>query len=156
MTEFSDNLFRERVTSKIVRTTDGYGWVEEERWIRQPNGTHITSQHIGHPDLHLPVIDDDLGLFKVFPSVTPGHQHVYIEKPIPWRQYKKLLKLLAKNGLADPEWVKLSLRRGKGFLRVIPPPPKPKPEPPKKLPRPDSNTLVREYIPKDPYNWGIY
>lgn len=65
---------------------------------------------------HYPVLDIDFPC-ELRPSKTEGHHHLLINRPMAWRHYKKILKSLAKAGVVDKDWVRLSLRRG--FSMVI-------------------------------------
>ena len=94
-------------------------------------GKHIMDVDVGHPAncitsgprvgdleaLHLPMLDDDGGRFRVAPSRTAGHQHVYIDKAITWKNYVRLLELLAELGLVDETWARLSISQGAATLR---------------------------------------
>lgn len=67
-------------------------------------------------DLHAPVIDVDLPI-RVIPSSTPGHYHLYIDKKMSWKAYRKLLKALVEAGLVEENWYKMSLRRRMTMVR---------------------------------------
>lgn len=69
-------------------------------------------------EYHLPVFDFDFECALV-PSSTKGHYHLYLEKPVPWRHYRRLLKSMEKAGLLQKGWVKASLKRK--FTSVRPP-----------------------------------
>lgn len=68
--------------------------------------------------VHLPILDDDRGLFHVIPSSTPGHQHVYINQPLEAEKWIELLKLLAEVNIVDPKWAKASIEQGTATLRM--------------------------------------
>lgn len=76
----------------------------------------------GAPDgpysMHGPILDDDGGLFRVVPSRTPGHQHVYVNKSIPWAKFERLLRVLADCELIDRSWAELSIQQGTATLRL--------------------------------------
>lgn len=65
---------------------------------------------------HAPVIDIDLPI-RAIPSSTPGHYHLYIDKKMSWKSYRKLLKALVEAGLVEEGWYKMSLRRGMTMVR---------------------------------------
>lgn len=67
--------------------------------------------------LHAPVLDIDMPAFLV-PSSTPGHSHLYIDRAMTWRQYKRLLKTMASVGVLEKGYVKASLARGHSDVRV--------------------------------------
>lgn len=62
----------------------------------------------GTPGDHKPVLDLDMPV-KVVPSSTPGHNHLYIDKEMPWEDYELLLRALAAVGLIEPGYLKASL-----------------------------------------------
>lgn len=66
--------------------------------------------------MHLPVIDIDLPA-HVEPSTTPGHGHLYIDKPLTWREYITLLHVLAGLGIVEPGYVAVAEKRGATFVR---------------------------------------
>lgn len=53
----------------------------------------------------------------LLPSRTRGHQHLYLNAPMRWRTYKRLLKALARVGILEAEWVKASVRGRQSLLR---------------------------------------
>lgn len=66
--------------------------------------------------LHAPVIDIDFPA-ALIPSSTPGHFHLYLEKPVTWRGYQRVLEALSYAGLLEPGYVHASIERGKTFVR---------------------------------------
>lgn len=69
-------------------------------------------------DVHLPMLDDDAGIFRVVPSRTPGHQHVYIDRPLTWTQCVRLLQVLCELDLVDVAWGEKCLDQGVMTLRL--------------------------------------
>ena len=61
-------------------------------------------------DMHIPVLDLDLDAMLI-PSSTPGHHHLYIDKPMTWEQYVKLLDVLAEVGILERGYVNVSKKR---------------------------------------------
>jgi len=53
---------------------------------------------------HVPVIDLDHDLFRLIPSGTPGHFHLYINKVMSWEQFKAILDALLAADLIEQEW----------------------------------------------------
>ena len=78
--------------------------------------TTITSQMYGM-DLHRPVLDLDMPV-RLYPSSTPGHHHLYVDKPMTWDHYVKLLDVLAEVGLIQPGYASASKDRGYTRLRL--------------------------------------
>ena len=67
---------------------------------------------------HYPVIDIDIPI-KVVPSSTPGHSHLYINTMLSYREYYKLLTVLAELGIV--EWGYLYVFEQRGYSAVRPP-----------------------------------
>lgn len=106
--------------------SDGYGgtWKEEVRVECDPSEADLVgSLSMNGKDVHYPAIDVDLKISAV-QSSTPGHYHLYIDKGMSWRQYKRLLRAMVKAGIVEPGYYKMAKRRGQTFLRT---PEKPKP-----------------------------
>lgn len=53
----------------------------------------------------------------LIPSRTPGHHHLYLDAPMNWRSYKRLLKALSKAGIVDAAWAKACLQGHQTLLR---------------------------------------
>lgn len=70
----------------------------------------------GMPQLHLPVIDIDIPC-QLLSSSTAGHYHLYIDKPMSWWRYKRLLKSLVKAGIVEKGYYKASLKCGQTLVR---------------------------------------
>lgn len=65
---------------------------------------------------HRPVMDFDIPA-RYVPSTTPGHGHLYIDKPMKWEDYTKLLKVLGEVGILEPGYVAAAIRRQATFVR---------------------------------------
>ena len=83
----------------------------------------IGSLCAGTQELHMPVIDIDFEA-ALIPSATPGHFHLYLDTPLPWANYEKLLRVLGEIGIIEPGYMDASIARKQTFVR---PPEKPKP-----------------------------
>lgn len=66
---------------------------------------------------HKPVLDIDMPVMLV-PSSTRGHNHLYIDAPMSWDHYAKLLKVLGEVGILEPGYVRASLYRESTWLRL--------------------------------------
>lgn len=121
---WSQYALQKRIPSKLrhtfyknVQWADEYGyayWVRENCLIE--DAEVISSELLG-TDLHAPVLDIDIPAALV-PSSTEGHFHLYIDQPMTWRKYKRLLKAMAAAGLLEKGYVKASIRRKHTALRV--------------------------------------
>lgn len=81
----------------------------------EPPGANLVGSLL--PDgLHGPCIDLDFPC-RLYPSRTPGHFHLYLEKPLAWEDYKALLLAFEEAGLVDSGWYDCTLRDQQSFLR---------------------------------------
>lgn len=99
--------------------SDGYDtWRREVRTpVAAVNAQLVTSQMRHRKGWHAPVLDIDVP-HELVPSTTPGHAHLYIDVPMSWWRYKRLLKALAKAGVVEKGFVDASIRRGHTDVRV--------------------------------------
>lgn len=67
--------------------------------------------------LHKPLLDLDMAA-KLIPSSTEGHFHLYIDKPMTWDNYIKLLDVMAEVGILEQGFVDASKYRKATFLRL--------------------------------------
>lgn len=77
--------------------------------------------------LHAPVLDIDFPA-ALIPSSTPGHFHLYLEKPIPWPAYENLLNALADANIIERGFANASISRHRTFVRKFDVPKPVKPE----------------------------
>ena len=102
---------------KNVKWMDEYG---RDGWSRVPATSHadaeVVSSEIGD-GIHCITIDVDYPTYAI-PSSTDGHFHLYIDYPMTWRKYKRLLKALAKAGVVEEGYVDASIRRKHTAVRV--------------------------------------
>lgn len=66
---------------------------------------------------HTPLLDIDVPAALV-PSSTPGHSHLYIDRPMTWQTYAQLLHALCDAGIIEPGYLRASLDRGHTALRT--------------------------------------
>ena len=70
------------------------------------------------PDgMHAPCIDIDVPV-TVAPSSTPGHGHLYIDVPMTWADYERLLTVMAEVGIVEEGYLRASLTRKATHLRL--------------------------------------
>lgn len=94
----------------------GEEWPED---ARKPVHTLDEANLIGSELLdgrHSPALDIDMPC-ELVESSTPGHFHLYIDCPMEWRQYRKLLKALTRAGIIQSGYLNASLHRKGTFLR---------------------------------------
>lgn len=88
---------------------------------------HVQTEQIAEADIvlsidketgyHRPVLDIDFPLHTV-PSSTPGHFHLYFDKPMPWAKYKRLIHALADAGIIEDGYASVSLDRQYTSVRL--------------------------------------
>lgn len=66
---------------------------------------------------HRPVLDIDIPA-ALIPSSTPGHSHLYIDKPLTWDQYENLLWALVDCGIIESGYASASVARGYTSARL--------------------------------------
>ena len=66
---------------------------------------------------HTPVLDIDVPAALV-PSSTPGKHHLYLDVPMTWETYVKLLDVMAEAGILEPGYVGASKARGFTAVRL--------------------------------------
>lgn len=111
---------------KAAVLRDEYGGTYEVRnQAPEPEAILVGSQAAVQPErygwmngkmLHYPAIDIDYEA-RLLPSSTPGHFHLYLDHVCTWRQYKKVLKAMAKAGLIEMGYYKMNRPRKQTFLR---------------------------------------
>lgn len=67
---------------------------------------------------HLPTLDVDYPVRAV--ETSPGKSHVFIDTPMSWENYLKLLDVMQEVGILEPGWVQASKREGATVVRLRP------------------------------------
>lgn len=67
--------------------------------------------------LHMPILDLDMQAM-LLKSSTFGHYHLYIDCPMTWEHYQKLLDVLAEVGILEPGYVGVSKKRKRTQVRT--------------------------------------
>lgn len=108
-----------RVTYKIGKDEAGV----ETRTPTEAADSDIVSSEIvrsgeimGDP-VHAPCIDIDVPMTFV-PSSTPGHGHLYIDVPMTWENYERLLTVMAEVGIVEEGYLRASKTRKATHLRL--------------------------------------
>lgn len=87
----------------------------------KPEEANLVSSLIGEHnglEYHNILLDLDVE-HAYYPSTTPGHGHLYINKPMPKEKYERLLELLNEFGIIEDGVWKLQWQdQGKTFLRL--------------------------------------
>lgn len=77
---------------------------------------NLVSSRLENSDFHCPALDLDLPC-ALIPSSTTGHYHLYLDHPMEWRAYKKLLLALRDAGILEDGFVNCSIDRKQSCLR---------------------------------------
>ena len=97
---------------------DGYDvWQEEVVRPAEPDNAMYMTSRLRGTDMHLPVLDIDVNA-QLIESKTVGHHHLIIDKPMTWRQYKRLLRALARAGVVEKSWAKATIAGGQTLLAI--------------------------------------
>lgn len=107
----------------IAKVEGNYGPDNEKRQqipsSRPEEATLIGSQVEGWPNLHMPVLDIDFPC-ELRESETPGHFHLFIDKPIRWEDYSRLLMALGDAGVLEEGYARASIKRKQSFVAIRP------------------------------------
>lgn len=104
---------------KVWETYDGPK--EDRELVTDPSQADVMSSEIGpggiRNPMHSVMLDIDLPAVLV-PSSTEGHCHLYIDKLVHWKDYKRLLKALMLTGVIELGFYRAAKRRKATFLRL--------------------------------------
>lgn len=78
-----------------------------------------TGPYKARTDMHAPALDLDTVTAILVPTSTPGISDLYLDAPLLWGQYRRLLRALARAGIIDKDWAKQSIR---AHQTLLPPP----------------------------------
>ena len=91
------------------------------------DGSHVRTEDIADAHIilsfdketgeHRPVLDIDFELHTV-PSSTPGHFHLYLDKPMSWAKYEALIGALAEAGVIEKGYASVSALREYTSVRL--------------------------------------
>lgn len=90
--------------------------------LHEPDDAHPANciSSLTEDGTHRPALDIDTPI-KLRESSTPGNYHLYFEDiELTWKQYKKLLKALAKAGIIEEGYARVSIKRKQTILRLFP------------------------------------
>lgn len=119
MTELTTKLQRVYYLAKKLDAVTDYSddsADETREKVAQIRDANLVSSELANGQ-HAPALDIDLPC-QLIESTTPGHFHLYIDKPMDWKQYEKLLKALGEAGILEPGYVSASIKRKGSFLRT--------------------------------------
>lgn len=104
----------------VKEVTGAYTWKKEEVLTRVntvEEATLVSSEMDENTEIHLPVLDIDFPC-ELLDSSTDGHHHLYLNRPMEWRKYKRLLRALWKAGIIEDGYYKLAKKRKKTCVRA--------------------------------------
>lgn len=105
-----------RTEQKVL--ADEYGvhrW--EERVECPPKEAQVVSSELDESrGCHTVMLDIDIRS-RLIESSTPGHHHLYIDKVMSWRKYKRLLRAMYKAGIIEKGYYQVSVKRKATHLR---------------------------------------
>lgn len=78
---------------------------------------HVITSHDPTTGKHRPILDIDLPA-ALIPSSTPGHYHLYIDKPMEWDRYEDLLDALSAVGIIEEGYASASCDREYTSVRL--------------------------------------
>lgn len=111
-------MFRGRKTYRVNRwggdSNDPF--FPEEREVVHVDAADVVSSETAHGH-HFPVLDLDIP-HHYEPSTTPGHGHLYLDVPLSWPDYRRLLLALEAAGILEPGYVGASIDRKATFVRL--------------------------------------
>lgn len=79
-------------------------------------GSQLEQNDPREPVMHAPTIDIDHEC-RVVPSSTPGHYHLYIDKRMTWRSYKRLLKAMVRAGIVEKGYYNAAIKSKQTMVR---------------------------------------
>lgn len=80
-------------------------------------GINCVTSRVSGGNRHIVAVDIDAPV-EVYPSSTPGHFHLYINKEMSWEHYEELLTVMARVGILEPGFALASQVRGYSCLRL--------------------------------------
>lgn len=101
-----------RTTYRLGRNDEGV----ETRTPTTPQDSDVVSSALPGGQ-HAPCIDIDVPM-TVVPSSTPGHGHLYIDVPMTWEDYERLLTVMAEVGIVEQGYLRASRTRKATHLRL--------------------------------------
>jgi hypothetical protein len=97
---------------------DNYETPDERKPVAGDDpAANLVSSEVIDSDLHAPTLDIDHHVW-VEPSSTPGHGHLFIDVPMTWDQYVRLLDVLVEVGIVEQGYRDASVERKATYLRL--------------------------------------
>lgn len=112
-------ISRKYFLKKLVENTDAYGGktaMEKTIECEEGKANLISSRLNVDENLHAPAIDIDVPC-RLVRSSTEGHFHLYIDVPMTWTKYLKLLEALHDAGVVESGYLQCARRDKQSLLR---------------------------------------
>lgn len=115
----TNKLFRAKLKPGLGKQSFDPSWDDERRIATWEEANLVSSEvfEVGGTVWHMPSIDLDLEA-AIIPSSTPGHNHLYINKPMKAKQYRALLTALWDAGIIEHGILEQFDRHGSTTLRL--------------------------------------
>ncbi len=94
-----------------------YGGIYNKTECSEENANLWSSELLDRPGWHAPTLDIDFPAL-LLPSSSEGKHHLYIDYPMLWKDYVKMLKMLGDVGLCQKKWVQGALVEQGSLLRA--------------------------------------
>lgn len=88
-----------------------YGAPQSVKFVPKDEANLVTSLVVGTKDKHQPALDIDFEA-RLYPSHTPGHHHLFLNKEMSHKDYIKMLRCLAEVGILEKGWVETARKEG--------------------------------------------
>lgn len=95
----------------------GEGWVTPVKVVETYEEANLILSSTTNGNEHLPVFDLDFPC-KLVPSRTEGHFHLYMNVPVEWEAFLKVLEAMVDAGLIEKGYYEASKTRGFTAARV--------------------------------------
>lgn len=109
-------LFARVDQDRLDRNPETYLVTPDDYEFTAEGDANLVTSATGVGDWHLPVLDLDVP-HRLEPSSTEGHSHLYIDVPVKWDVYVKLLDALANAGIVERGYVEASKAKGATMVR---------------------------------------
>ena len=111
-------------THRLARIPDGVSGRDDDEYegtrhdeADDIKDAHVITSHDPTTGMHRPILDIDLPA-ALIPSSTPGHYHLYIDKPMEWDRYEDLLDALSAVGIIEEGYASASCDREYTSVRL--------------------------------------
>lgn len=126
------DIWQKRTLYHLDQRTDGYGGLVDgtRNMVDHPNEANLVGSRTKGPwNDHYPAIDVDLPVIA-YPSSTPGHSHLFIDRKMKWKVYDGLLKALVTAGIVEEKYYEASAKEQCSYIflpgKGRPPRPRPR------------------------------